>query len=254
MIRKFNYTNRGKISSNSITITLNTDRKEKNFDAQFTLQDYNFPEHAKIYLEAYYKTNYMRFAFGTVSKIIPPPSTVLTDFINTDLIYFRLKIVDETNINGRILALAAGLEPKDVEKEQKNRMSILKVNYDADLGQRLYHLELDEIEDLPILEINKKLENGSILVTSDIFISTIYPSVIREIATEIINDDTNYQEDDECWQGYWVKYFKHILGTSSVHPINTDDDEFKKEWLEEIVNSFCNKYKIRTRFTSLNLN
>lgn len=254
MIRKFNYTNRKKISSDSITITLNTDRREKYFDAKLALQDYNFPEHAKIYLEAYYKTNFMRFPFGTVSNLTLPSSTVLTDFINTNLIYFRIKIVDETSINGRILAMASGIEPKDIEKEQKNRFSILKVNYDADLGQRLYHLELDEIEDLPILEINKKLENGSVLVTSDIFISTIYTSVIQELAFEIVNDDTNYQEDEECWQGYWLKYFKHILGVNSVHPTRTDDDEIKKEWIEETVNSFCIKYKVRTKFTSLNLN
>lgn len=254
MIRKFNYTNRKKISSESITITLNDNKKEKNFELQFSFQGYNFPDYAKIYIEAYYKTNYMRFPFGSVSSISPPPSTVLTDFINTDLIYFRVKIVDETSINGRLLALASGLEPKNIESEQKNRMSILKVNYDADLGQRLYHLELDEIEDLPILEINKKLENGSVLVTSDVFISTIYTSVIQELATEIINDDAYYQEDDECWQGYWIKYFKHILGVSSIRPTKTDDDELKKEWVEEIVNSFCNKYKVRTKFTSLNIN
>jgi hypothetical protein len=254
MIRKFNYTNRKKIGNEAITIILNDNKREKNFEPQFYFQNYNFPDHAKVYVEAYYKTNYMRFAFGSVSFISPPPNTTLTDFVNTDLIYFRVKIVDETTINGRLLALASGLEPKNLEGEQKNRISILKVNYDADLGQRLYHLELDEIEDLPILEINKKLDNGSVLVTSDVFISTIYTSVIHELATEIINDNAYYQEDDECWEGYWLKYFKQILGVRSVRPKNTDDDELKKEWIEEVINSFCNKYKVRTKFTSLNLN
>lgn len=254
MIRKFNYTNRGKISSDSITIILNDDKREKNFEVKLNLQGYNLPDHAKIYIEAYYKTNYMRFDFGNISKISPPSTTVLFDFTNTNLIYFRVKVVDETSINGRLLALASGLEPKNLDDEQKNRMSILKVNYDADLGQRLYHLELDEIENLPILEINRKLENSSVLVTSDVFISTIYTSVIQELAVEIINDDVNYNEDDECWQGYWVKYFKNILGVSSIHPTKNDDDELKKEWIEEIVSSFCNKYRVRTRFTALNLN
>jgi hypothetical protein len=254
MIRKFNYTNRKKISSDSITIILNPDKKGKYFEVQFALDNHEFPDHAKVYIEAYYKTNYMRFAFGNVSNISSPVSTALSDFINTDLIYFRVKIVDETAINGRILALASGIEPKNLEQEQKSRMSILKVNYDADLGQRLYHLELDEIEDLPILEINKRLENGSVLVTSDIFISTIYTSVIKELASEIVNDDAVWQEDDDCWQGYWITYFKSILGVTSVYPKKTDDDELKKEWIDEIVNSFCNKYRVRSRFSSINLN
>jgi len=254
MIRKFNYTNRKKVASDSITFILNTDKKIKDFDVQINLQEYNFPDHAKIYVEAYYKTNYMRFAFGTVSKISPPSNTYLFDLINTDLIYFRVKVVDETSTIGRLIALASGLEPKNLEDNTKNRMSILKVNYDADLGQRLYHLELDDIEDLPILEINKKLDDGSVLVTSDIFISTIYTSVIQEIATEIINDEANYNEDDDCWQGFWIKYFKKILGVNTNHPIKTDDEEFKKEWIEDIIISFCNKYQVRKRFSSLNLN
>lgn len=254
MIRKFNYTNRRKISSDSITIILNEGKKIKDFELQVNFQDYNFPDHAKIYVEAYYKTNYMRFDFGTVGKIAPPNDTFLIDFINTNLVFFRLKVVDETSINGRLIALASGLEPKNLEDEQKNRMSILKVNYDADLGQRLYHLELDEIDNLPILEINKRLENGSVLVTSDVFISTIYTSVIQEIASEIINDEVNYNEEDDCWQGYWIRYFKKTLGSNANHPIKTDDDELKKEWIDEIVNLFCNKYQVRKRFSSLNLN
>jgi len=252
MIRKFNYTRRRKISGDATTIRLICDRKEKSFEADIRLQDMRFPEHAKVYLEAYYKTNYMRFPFGTVNNIHRPYSTILTDFTNTDLIYFRVKIVDESETIGKILGFVSGLEPKDTDREQKHNFSILSVNYDADLGQKLYNLETEEIENLPILEINRKLENGSVIVTSDIFITTIYPSVIRELASEIINDDTTYTEEDDCWQGYWIKYFRHILG-ASIMPPQRDDDRIKKDWIEDTVNAFCNKYRVRSRYTALNI-
>jgi hypothetical protein len=253
MIRKFNYTNRVKLKTDSFEINLNQTTSGKFFDAQLLLKPYSFPEYAKIYVEAYYKTNYMRFNFGTISNFVQPSNTLLSDFTNTDLIYFRIKIVDDTGKNGKILALTSGIEPKGIEPGQKNRKPIIKVNYSMDLGQRLYHLELDEIEDLPILEINRKLDNASQLVKSDIFISTIYTSVVFEIANEIVNSDSIYDENEESWQGYWIKYFKQTLGIHTAHPIKTDENEQKKEWIEDILNSFCSKYKVRTKFASLNL-
>lgn len=254
MIRKFNYTNRKKINRESVGIILNHDKKEKYFEAQLNLSNGNFPDHAKVYIEAYYKTSYMRFNYGSISNICAPPSTKLNDFVNTDLIYFRIKIVDETKITGRILGLVSGIEPKNLESDQKNRMAILKVNYDADLGQRLYNLEFDEIEDFPILEINRKLENGSELVKSDIFLSTIYPSVIKDVATEIVNDQDSWQEDDDCWQGYWIKFFKMTLEINSLRPNYNEEEETKREWVDEVVNAFCYKYKVRSHFSSIKFN
>ncbi|MDY6801168.1 MAG: hypothetical protein SVU94_08090 [Bacteroidota bacterium] len=254
MIRKFNYTNRKKIDRSSVHIKVSKVNKIKTFEVQLDISNMKLPDHAKVYIEAYYKTNFMRFYFGTVSNIVHPKSTELTNFNGTDVVFFRIKVVDESNINGRILAMLSGLQARENEQENENRKSILVVNYNADLGQRLFHLEFNEIDLFPILEINKKLENQKELVRSDIFITTIYPSIIKEIANEIIYDTDEWEEEDDNWQGYWLKYFNSVLGLNTPRPNNNDDDMIKKQWVEDITDAFCQKYKVIPKFSLINNN
>jgi len=253
MIRKFNYTNRLPIKRDRIQISLTKENRYKSFDAVLEIKDLGVPEESKIYIEPYFKTNQMRFDFGTVGEILQPKDRRLIDLLATDLIYFRIKIIDESKKNGRILAMVSGIQPVELKKEPAKKRAILSVNFDAELGQRLFSIEFDNIEDVPILEINRKLKSRSELVRSDLFLSTIFPSVVKEIATEIVFDsDYNWTDEDDCWQGYWLKYFKINLGLSLIKPSLEADYEERREWLEAVVDVFCATQKVRNKFLTVN--
>ena len=67
MQRKFNYTDRKKITRSAIRMTLlpRTDGPLA-FDAKIDLDGLELPEHACVCVEAYHKALYMRFNFGKV--------------------------------------------------------------------------------------------------------------------------------------------------------------------------------------------
>ena len=175
MIRKFNYTGRKKISRDSVQITIYQNNGTKNFSIIIDSLEDVFPDSSEVYLEAYFKTLTKRFHLGKIGDLNEPTDSSLEEFRYNDVIFFRVKIVDERYTIGRIIGLADKIRPTNQKKIPKNKISILYVNYVSNLGQRLFSMDFDE-EDLPILNVNKKLKNCSELIRSDIFISTIYPS------------------------------------------------------------------------------
>ena len=66
MIRKFNYTGRKKIKRNHIQIDILRDSDDHRlFNASLHLSDMELPANAHVYVEAYHRTAYQRFSFGT---------------------------------------------------------------------------------------------------------------------------------------------------------------------------------------------
>lgn len=252
MIRRYNYTSRKKIKRERIQICFKKDSLGRYFDADLNLTGIDLPENSKVYVESYFKTNYMRFEYGKVGKVEKPNNTYLSNFVGMDTVFFRVKVVDEDTATGRILALVSGIKLQDEEPQERNKLSLLHVVF-QDLGQELYNLGFDT-DSFPILIVNSNLKNPRVLIRSDTLITTIYPAVVKEIAYEIAMDDEDYNLDDDCWQGYWLRYFNSILKLNSPKPNHDDSSDLKRDWIEEVVKTFCYRNKIRNRFNKLNIN
>ncbi len=189
----------------------------------------------------------MRFYFGNVNEIETPKNTKLIDFVGLEWLYFRIKVVDS---NCRIIGFISGIKSTDTDESKLNKLSILHVQFE-ELRQKLYDLHFEE--EFPVLEVNKRIKSARDIVKSDVFITTIYPSVIKEVAQEIINDDDNWSESDECWQGYWIQFFKNILKVTNPIPNKLSEAIEKTEYLREVTDSFCNLEKVRQKFERLNI-
>src|SRR5215472_7002072 len=110
MKRTFNYTNRKKIPRELVSITLKKQEPDPpTFDARLNLSGMNLPSDGQVHVEAYYRASYMRFNYGTVAKTQCDVDRTLRDIDNRDLIYFRVKVTDDTGDQGRLLAEADGL-------------------------------------------------------------------------------------------------------------------------------------------------
>ena len=65
MIRRFNYTDRKRIDHNRIEIALMREEgRIKSFDATIDFEGMRLPANAVVYVEAYHKTDLMRYLFG----------------------------------------------------------------------------------------------------------------------------------------------------------------------------------------------
>lgn len=251
MIRKFNYTGRQKIKRSNIEITIHGQGRTMSFDAQVELNGLGLPSEATVYIEPYYHFSFMRFNCGTVENFSLPANTILADLPLTDILYFRVKIVDESGRHGRLLAYADQLKPTTLEDGQIRRKSILPVQFSTDLGQQVWKVSFDE--HTPTLHINRRIENKRELVKSNEFISLAYPSVVKEVVTKIVHEFPEYDEDGDHWACLWLQFTKQILHVHDKPSPDEGNPDDMLEWVVSVVEAFCRKYTVRNRYESSNL-
>lgn len=249
MIRKFNYTGRRKLKRQRVNISVVDERPYRSFTASLDLKGLGLSDDAKVYIEPYYKSSFMRFPFGTVAIPQTPENTILTDIPSTSIIRFRVKVVDEATKLGRIIRIADRINPKNFE-ESGDRMSILHIDWDKDLDQQIFRVTFPD-NDYPRLEINKRIENAKELVKSDpVFRSLVFPVAVRQVAERIAITWETFDEEDDSWQSIWLKFIREVLHVNvevEFDDDNNNDDEIYY-WVEEIVSAFCRKNKFRTKF------
>jgi hypothetical protein len=248
MVRKFNYTNRRKVSRENITISIQRNGSKSTFNAVLEKSNLKFPETAKVYIEPYYGANYLRFGFGTVADLKQPDNTDITDLRQfSDKIYFRLKIVDESQENGLLLGFADKLPLVD-DSDPSNKSSILFVNPVRMETNEIWKVNFEsESEGMPVLEVNNSIEGIKELARSDArFIAFVYPAAIRLILQKIINDHNIVPDGDE-WYAKWVRFTQQALGVDT--PKLDSSDELFSNWVDDCVKSFCVQHKTLENYT-----
>ncbi|MEO0111709.1 MAG: hypothetical protein ABIK77_05125 [candidate division WOR-3 bacterium] len=240
MIRKINFTGRQRIEQKYFSITK---KDEKTFEISFNnfeefKNEYNISGNNKIYVEVYNRySELVQFEFNPPSQRIRVEN--LTD---TDTIKFRIIVVDEKN---KIIASAEKIKPFIGEERQ----GILDVKFE-DLGNRIWKLEFDGGEEGgPLLYINKKIPQN--LAKSDpSFIIYVYPFVLKDILYYIcFHDDFNIEDPKEEWHKEWIEFIKFIdielieEGKKYFQSKSDENKEEKLNWIEKIVDKFCEKRK-----------
>lgn len=250
MIRRFNYTGRKKIAQADVPIILVGDGRVKGFDASLgALADgkYGLPKDARVFVEAYERTAYMRFDFGTTGAIVPPPSQerLLTEFQDSSGVRFRVKVVDCTH-DAQLLAEADGILPMTPEESEQNKLPLLPVRPE-DLGQEVWRVEFPEgVQDRPILLVNINAGDPTAIVRSPAFMSLAWPALLREILTRILVIDGHHEMDDEeDWHCLWLQYACRLLPTHEPPP---QEEEQRAQWISEVIEAFCNKLTLLAKY------
>ena len=137
MIRKINFTGRKKIKRTSVRVDILRDAEGRRFfNLHADLSDLKLPPNARVYAEAYHRTAYQRYDFGSLSNQKSPADRRLNRFSDATTPLFRVKVVDRTTAHGRILAALDKIRPESVDSEPAGSHSLLFVEYD-DLGNTI---------------------------------------------------------------------------------------------------------------------
>jgi len=259
MIRKFNYTNRLKIKRTDLRVSVVQDNGRPSLEADFLVDQYpELPADAAVYIEAYHRTKFDRFSFGTVGRLLPPDNRTLKSFSSADMqdIRFRVKVVDESETHGQILALAEGVSAVSDDERNANRLSLLGVD-PVDLGNRIWELDLEN-DEIPWLLVNSNIPDIQILLQrDDMFFCSVYPAIVRQILEYILfycdEDYTSEPEEDEdstYWQYRWLCFGKNLSGEKWPKKHNADVT-IRKEWIESCVEHFCRKQRVLQKTSAL---
>lgn len=250
MLRKFNYTDRKRIPKTCIQVKVSRANDPiPSFDARFDLSSLSLPGHARIFLEAYHRSSYMRFDYGRISDVQVPSDRRLTDIEGNGEARFRLKIVDDSAEHGRVLAEADDISPLDASAAAAGRNSILPVT-DAELGDQIWRVNFNTHDGRPELELNKSIEGVKRIAESDdTFMALVYPSVIRQILQHILRNETvDLDGPADDWRVQWLRYSCSLPGIFPPPDLDAEAsdnlDTRRDEWIEDVVAAFCSKHKL----------
>jgi len=237
---RINSTGRKRIHREHVRIRLNETGagQPPSFTADIQLPtDLKLDPSARIYVEPYVKSSSMRFDFGTVGQMTPPSNCVLVDIDAGATVLFRVKIVDETDEIGRILASANGIRPED-DADGDDRRPLLPVR-SANLGEEIWGLEIDR-DAGPTLVVNSRVPNLIETLKHEVYLQgVIYPEVVRRLVREVFRTDNGY-EDDEDWVMDWKVWFAMQLGREIAEG-ETDDNEATELLADDVAASFASK-------------
>lgn len=241
--RHLNYTGRKRILEADARIVLHSAQDEVAlFDATLDLAAYKFPDDARVYVEAYRQTRWMRFTFGAIAEIRIPEDRRLIEFDSPEAILFRVRVTSGDGAKGLLLGEADRIRPRTADEEEEPKLSLLPVQK-AKLGQRVWQLNM---ENGPILQINERLENWRDVVRRPGFIPVICPAVFREILSTILHFHKHFETDDEKWESRWLQFAINQPGISSLP--GEEDGEKIDEWIDEVIASFCRQHKFLDRY------
>lgn len=244
MKRRVNFTGRRRIPRRDVSLSLTEREGVRWFDATLRLDGSGLPKDAMVYVEAYHKTDYMRYSFGTVGSLSRPDNADLGPLAHIDNLHFRVKVVDRF---GRILAEADRLRPE----APVGRVPILPVQPSNDLGNQVWRLTFDEGG--PLLELNLAVPFVLDKARGDprLFFY-VYPVVLREVLIHMVMVEgiAEPADPDEEWHMHWLRFATHYGGPHPdvLDPRHNDFEETEvTRWIETVVTEFCNLHADKWR-------
>jgi hypothetical protein len=230
MKRTFNWTGRKAIPSSLITVRLIESRipgQPLRFTAELDgLRSLKLKPEARIYVEPYVGSSSMRFAWGSIASISPALDTSLTEVDAGHGVLFRVKVVDESEAIGRILAAADGVRPSSSD-DPEGRKPLLPVEY-RDLGQAIWHLDLQEGAQ-PVLVLNNQLPQLADRIAGDpVLQGAIVPVAVRQILEFVFEEG----DSSEPWVADWRKFVADLNDGEQVDD-DLDDEAFQAK-LDEL--------------------
>lgn len=245
MKRTINSTGRKKLTLDQVTIRVEEPvvaGSARRFSAELTgLDDLNLPKDARVYVEPYAKSSFMRFDYGTVANFRAPAETELVDIDAGSPVLFDIKIVDESENVGRILAAGRAIAPVDSTNGDDNRRSLLPVE-SRDLGELVWQLDMLPGA-RPVLVLNSRVPNALVRLKSDPLIQgAILPAAIALILDRLLDPECS-DTDEEEWVDDWLTWYRAATGTEP-------DDEVDPYERRALVLSACRSFAVQQRFAT----
>lgn len=248
MKRRFNSTGRKAIATSQISIRLihpSEPGVPKSFEADLSgLKELGVPSNARIYVEPYVtgSSSIMRFPFGEIGEIAPPNDRSLSGLDAGGRVLFRIKVVDESNEVGKILAAANAIRPLDEKLTEDQQRSILPVE-SRDLGEAIWKLELEDAV-RPTLVVSNRIPGLIEQLKTEPFVQgSIIPHAVRLILLRIFDPERGDVTDDTDWVQDWKQWASEILGKAI-------DEDFDPNQLEERVDEIIEKFVEKSRFVT----
>jgi len=256
-IRRINSTGRKKIMREDAQIYIRRDPDGVlAFRARLQLSEYDLPSEARVFVEAYRQTMYMRFEHGTVGEPQPVPGMPvrLTEFSSPEGLHFRVKVTSTGERPGLLLAHADQIRVSNDDEEQPDKRDPLLLLMPADLGEEVWRLDFSSEATGPLLLVNEKLEDWYAAAASWGFRSLVFPVAMRHVLWHVVLiRGTRNTEDPHDWGSRWLEFACSLPGVGQLPDDDPDDDldpEEWAQWIESATESFSRQHQMLHRYST----
>lgn len=248
MSHRFNFTEREKISTDDVNITIEHRNNRIVSNIKLKLDINKFSHEALVVVEAERgRVLRLRHDWGCAGHAFTADGSSsefdITSIGDTEDVRFRVMVVDPKSC--RLLATAENLEAYDRENGDLPQRSLLPIKI-RDLQGGIW--ELENMDDMPTLVLDSNLGTKQELKSSPV-LSSLLPGVIRAILVyqayahqDIIHDDE--LDTDGGSPTTWLALGKKWVGES--HPTNGNHQEID-DWAQKGSTGFCREKKLRDR-------
>ncbi|MEQ8820753.1 MAG: hypothetical protein RLY93_10955 [Sumerlaeia bacterium] len=256
MARRLNFTERQRIHRKSVILRV---RVGENGQApvltpQFFFGQYDFPNSARVFLEAYRQASQMRFDFGAPRGDWTPEPVELRDFRDMTGVRFRLKVTRvEDPRRGLLLGHADKLKPELTGIPNTGDREPLLAVRTEDLDHLPWRLDVTEDSE-PILVLNSRLSSeGKHLLENPAVRSLIFPAAIREVFRDLFfvlwADGDRAAENEGGWESHWLQFANECRGEArGTPPPAGDDPQEICDWIEGVVEGFSQQHRLADGF------
>lgn len=249
MKRQINYTDRKKIPKKNVELEFfyNDGIPSKARITKLSLEELGLPSEAKVFLDAYHRTEFKRFPLGTLNKLEIPKDLDFDGLILKQRLLFRVIVSDPKT--KKVLAHADRIKPSNLSKGDdvfQKRESILPV-YIGNIDPRAWMLKFDsEYDDGPVLLVNNKIPDTEKFCKSPEFVQLVLPAVLKEILFKmlIIDRIDSFEDPTYEWHKKWLTFLKQQLRIDPEEHFSAEADSNEiADQIEEVVNRFAEKQK-----------
>lgn len=249
-IRRLNFTGRKKINRSDVAITVREhEREASTFEAVLSLEEYELPPDAKVYIEAHRQTSYMRFEFGTAAQPKAQDELTLSEFDTAEGVLFRIKVTSSDEPCGLLLATAEQIRPRAPEQTEERRIPLLTVRPDPGLAQQVWRLDFTGASG-PVLCVSSRAGDHHAILRHPLVQSLVLPAVLREILNRVVHIEEHWEVDPEGdWMSQWLKFATNLPGSERDLPA-FQDEAVRDTWIDDVVASFCRALRSTDQFVS----
>jgi hypothetical protein len=237
MQRTINHTGRRKIERKEVSVQiLERQGQPPEFEVEFAFDKERLPEDGAVYVEAYSRNTLQRFEFGTVNNIQKPARCVLDKIDLSGKTLFRVRVIDETENLGRLVADVQGLNARsDDEASQKSSLIILAAR---PLGQQTWKVNIPD-NGKPELIINNMIPDAlNKLRSNSVFQALILPAALKQVLMFYLWGD---EIEGETVQAEWIAFAEHLAGEKP----HSQDPEELAGWIDDVVERFSERFELR---------
>jgi hypothetical protein len=235
-VSRLNYTGRKRIPRERVMIGVNVSGDSAVVGASFNLKGLEFPDTARVVLEAQAGWTLQRFDFGTVGHYAEPDDVRLSEFKSTAGLLFRLKVIATGDADGRLLGVADKLKPSG-EIERTSQQSFVVVR-PQDLGDRVWKVDFDDSQ--PLLLVNSRLPDHQDFLKRKEVAALVLPDALQRIL-ERAADIGSTDESGEGWYTAALRMGERLA--SRPFPAVADEEE-RERWVDEAVGAFSRRHRM----------